>query len=291
MKYILFTIDTEIGEYGNSMDNSFELFFQGKIKNKELGYKYIINKLDEYGFKGEFFVDVYPKDKKLSKKIETAVKFINKKGHGVQLHTHPSLSYDNNRIRLNQYSLKEQIEIITYGKELIKTWVGKYPLAHRAGVYGINEDSFKALNRNDIKYDFSYFYGNENCKINKMLENKIFKKNGVIEIPVTITRITKQYKLLGFPILKRKVIRKLDINALTFEQMKDTISKAPDNSILVFFMHSFSFIKNKVNTKNHIVEVNGVDSEAILKFNNILKYIKNNNILTNRSIKELIFKL
>lgn len=43
------------------------------------------------------------------------------------------------------YSLNKQTEIIKDGKELVKEWTGEYPIAHRAGAYGINENTFMAL--------------------------------------------------------------------------------------------------------------------------------------------------
>jgi len=284
---IIFTIDAEIGEYANTQKNAFETFFEGKIDGEEVGYKYIIDKLNLHGIIGIFFVDVYLKEAILQNKIKKACQYIVNNGHSVQLHTHPSMAFDYNKPYLNQYSFKEQKEIIKLGSKLIETWTGKYPVAHRAGAYAINDNSFSALEKNNIKYDFSYFFGNKNCKIESQKTNEIFKFNNVTEIPVTVSKIKRQYKIFNLPVFSRHKWVKLDINAMTLEQIIDTITKASDNSVLVFFMHSFSFVKYEVAVKKHFVETFCLDRVAIDKFNNLLNWIDLNKELKIISISEL----
>ena len=65
-----------------------------------------------------------------------------------------------------QYSVDEQTEIVNFGKQKIKEWIGIDALAHRAGGYGADDNTMQALKFNDIFIDSSFFYKNENCKIN-----------------------------------------------------------------------------------------------------------------------------
>ena len=62
------------------------------------------------------------------------------------------------------YSFNEQVEILEHGIDCLKRWGAGKPIAHRAGAYGINIDTIKALKKVGIYIDSSMFFGHENCK-------------------------------------------------------------------------------------------------------------------------------
>ena len=200
MPQILFTIDTEIGELTKNEKGAFEIFIEGKIGTKKFGYELIMDLLEKYQAKGEFFVDIYPWRKIGEKKFANLCQKIIKRGHKINLHTHPSKMFDSKRTFMHQYSQKEQIEILKLGKKKIKQWTGKYPLAHRARGYGINQDTFKALKKVNIKYDCSYFYQNKNCHLQTEIVNRPFIHHDILEIPVTVFCRKIKYNLLNFNI-------------------------------------------------------------------------------------------
>ena len=55
---IIITIDTEVGEKAKHVKEGFEKFVMGKIGNEYYGIPKIVEILDEFNFKAEFFVDV-----------------------------------------------------------------------------------------------------------------------------------------------------------------------------------------------------------------------------------------
>ncbi len=274
MPQILITIDTEIGELGRCRPGAFEIFVEGKVNNKEVGYKFIMDLLEKYNIKGEFFVDVYPYKQTGEDKFANLCKNIVKRGHNIQLHTHPSTSFDKKRIYMYQYSLREQIEILELGKQKIKEWTGKYPTAHRAGGYGINRNTIKALEEVGIYYDSSYFYGNENCKFQYHIKNKIFKVGNVIEIPITVFKKIVNYKFLNIRICSREYFQKLDTRyGAEIEEIKRVIHQSNENDILVLFLHSFSFLNLPYNFRKRKYGKIGINEKRVKEFEGLLNWI------------------
>lgn len=274
MAQILVTIDTEIGELGKNRTDAFEVFIEGKIDHREVGYKFIMDILEKYSIKGEFFVDIYPYKKIGEDKFTTLCQNIIQRGHNIQLHTHPSTGFDEKRIYMYQYSLEEQIEILQLGKQKIKEWTGKNPIAHRAGGYGINENTFKALERVGIQYDSSYFYGNENCKLQCDVKNKPFKVSNVTEIPITVFEKTLNYNLFGINISRRECFQKLDVRyGVTVDEIKKVVNNSSKNSIIMLFLHSFNFLHLPYNFRKRKYGKISIDKEMIKQFEDLLSWI------------------
>jgi hypothetical protein len=264
---ILITIDTEVGEKAKSVKDGFDRFILGKKGNEYYGIKKIVEILDDYNFKGEFFVDVYESKCFGEEGFEKLCKYLHEKGHGVQLHTHPSFAYDKKRINMHEYSLDEQITIISHGKELIKKWIGEYPIAHRAGNYGADNNTLKALNKNDLKIDSSFYHMLPNCKIKTSTINEPVWSNGVLEVPVTVFK--KYAKIFNIPVIIKSDWVKLDINWLDYRDFTKSIIKlSKECKYIMLFLHSFSFV---LDDYPHSVVV---DKNLIMKFKSILGYIK-----------------
>lgn len=266
---IIITIDTEVGEKAKLDKEGFEKFILGKIGNEYYGIQKIVEILDDYKFKGEFFVDVYESKRFGEDRFEELCKCLYKKGHGVQLHTHPSYAFDKNRINMFEYALEEQIDIISYGKELIKKWIGKYPIAHRAGNYGANNDTLSALVNNKIEIDSSYYHSHNNCKIQIDTINDITVKEGLIEVPITVIKKGVGVGDFSIPIMQKSL--KLDINWLSIKELKRSIEKI-DSDYIIIFLHSSSFI-HRDESLTKIKEANKTD---LKKFNDLLSFFKNN---------------
>lgn len=274
MPQILITIDTEIGELTEDRPDAFEIFIEGKVGGKEVGYKFIMDILDKYNIKGEFFTDVYPYKIMGEEKFAKLCQNIFQRGHGVQLHTHPSTAFDTSRKYMYQYSLSEQLDILKLGREKIKEWAGKYPVAHRAGGYGANTDTFEALKQTGMRYDSSYLYGNENCKLKNDFKNKIFEINGILEVPVTVFFKIINYKFLGINISSKKYFQKLDIRyGAELEEIKKVISQSAKNNILVLFLHSFNFLSLPYNFNTKKYGKISIDKDIIDNFQELLDWI------------------
>lgn len=272
MKQILITCDTEVGELHADRADAFEIFIKGEIEDKEVGVKFINTLSSEYGAIVEHFVDVYPYERYGEHKFEQLCGDIIHSGHGVNLHTHPSGRYDKNRKFMWQYSVDEQTDIVNFGKQKIKEWIGIDALAHRAGGYGADDNTMQALKFNDIFIDSSFFYKNENCKINYDYINKSSKKNGVLQLPVSVYEKQKRY---GFTKTKSS-FQKFDFRyGSSVDEILKAIDMMPENCIIVLFLHSFNFLNLKYNFKDKkYVKIN-INYKLIGEYKRLLTGITN----------------
>ena len=247
MKQILITCDTEVGELHANRADAFEIFIKGETDGKEVGVNLINDLASEYGAVVEHFVDVYPYERYDECKFERLCGAIIHGGHGVNLHTHPSGGYDKNRKFMWQYSVDEQTEIINFGKQKIKEWIGIDVLAHRAGGYGANDDTIRALKFNDIFIDSSFFYKNGNCKINYDYINKVSEKNGVLQLPISVYEKQKRYSFIN----TKSSFQKFDFRyGSSADEILRAIDLMPKDCIITLFLHSFNFLNLKYNFKS-----------------------------------------
>ena len=272
MKQILITCDTEVGELHANRADAFEIFIKGEIEDREVGVKLINDLASKYGAAVEHFVDVYPCERYGEHKFEQLCRDIIQSGHGINLHTHPSGKYDKNRKFMWQYSVDEQTEIVNFGKQKIKEWIGTDVMAHRAGGYGANDDTLRALRINDILIDSSFFYKNKNCKINYGYVNKASEKNGVSQLPVSVFEKQKHF---GF--LKSKSnFQKFDFRyGSSADEILKAIDLMPGNCIIVLFLHSFNFLNLKYSFKDKKYIKISIDDELIREYKKLLSGIAN----------------
>ncbi|MFV3011516.1 polysaccharide deacetylase family protein [Clostridium botulinum] len=264
--YVLITIDAENPQtplYENKLKSN---FFLNQYSNKT-----IMDICDEYDAKCTFFLNVYEVGKWGKEKMRTICKNIYDREFDIQLHTHPCWLYDFNRINMYEYSFEEQKNIIKEGMNLLKEFTGEIPLAHRAGAYGINENTLKALKINGIRYDFSMFYKHNNCKTNFSI-NKIIERNNIVEVPVTVLK-------------NNNSILKLDIDWLSDSELQKAIYIAKESNLKVvtLFMHSYSYIKYTRDYQHF-----NIDYNDLLKFINVMELIKNDKDIEVLTVKDFI---
>jgi hypothetical protein len=197
------------------------------------------------------------------------------------------MAFDARRSYLHEYSLKEQIEILSLGANKIREWIGVYPTAHRAGMYGINADTFQALERVGISYDCSWFYGNRNCKLSCSIRNKPFRLGNTIEIPVTVF---KKIVTVRNPVATLKAIlvqkegrqslvrgeqfKKLDTRyGATLEEIKKVITESDPKAVIILFLHSFNFLDLVFNLRKRTYESIRVNDNLIKSFEELLLWI------------------
>jgi len=270
---VIITIDTEVGEKAKNFDGGFEKLVIGDINGEFYGVPKIMELSEKYGFKCEFFVDVYEYKKFGEERFKKLCQDIDKRGHEVQLHTHPSYAYDKDRINMYEYSIEEQIKIIKDGKELIKKWIDKYPIAHRAGNYGANDDTLIALKENGIFIDSSFFYKHPNSKINAPTINTPILYKDVLQFPITVAKHFPRRK--GIPIPIKKKYFKLDVNGMDKNKIIQSIKQLQGQvEYIILFLHSSSFIKTDHNKLDRF-EVN---FKAIESFESALAYCRKENI-------------
>lgn len=240
MKHILITCDTEVGELAGDRRDAFEIFIEGVVNSKKVGVELINSIAAKYGAIVEHFVDVYPYEKYGEEKFETLCKTLIDGGHRIGLHTHPSGRYDKNRKFMWQYSLKEQTEIVRFGKQKIKEWVRLENISHRAGGYGADENTLIALKENNIFVDSSFFCGNDKCQIKYPYKNQVSLYKDIFEIPVTVYESKKLYRPFG---IEKKKYQKLDFRyGSSSDEILEVIDCMASDSVIVIFLHSFNFL-------------------------------------------------
>ena len=248
--YLLITVDVE---------NPQTPLFEGKCqkntiwnkKKSSSGLLQILKMITRLNFKATFFVNVFEESVWGKDVMINICKEISVAGGDVQLHVHPLWRYNKSKEHLWQYSLNEQIGIIKDGKELLKEWTGEYPVVHRAGAYGLNEDTLKSLRANDIPIDSSMFYSHPNCKVT-WTKNKVVEKKGIIEIPVTGFHRNVCWKAGPVSFKKSRHFIKTDIDWASLDELKYFVHEAKTHDIRVMnlFMHSYSLVKFDQNFSN-----------------------------------------
>jgi len=267
---IIITIDTEVGEKAKFSEGAFEKFVLGRIEKEEYGVSKIAEMLNNYNFKGEFFVDTYEGNFFGEQNFADLCTNLDNQGHGVQLHTHPSFAFDINRNYMHQYTIDEQIKIIREGKRKIFSWIQKNPIAHRAGGYGANIDTIKALESNSILMDSSFYYNHPNCKIHLPDIHEPFFIGDVLEIPIS-TLNHQQFLSWAFYLLYKRY-PKFDVNYLNSFFMNTSIQKY-HSTYITLFLHSSSFIRRSKNNRDVI----GLNKGALNVFSNVLSFISEKN--------------
>jgi peptidoglycan/xylan/chitin deacetylase (PgdA/CDA1 family) len=222
--------------------------------------------LEKLSLKAVFFASVFEYSRFGEDKISNVLQQLHTAGHEIQLHTHPSWCFD--KEHMWQYSLEEQIKIIKHGKDLIIKWLGKTPVAHRAGAYGVNWDTIEALRRNQFSIDSSMFFENNNCKIN-WSANTVVCFDKIVEIPVTGFYRNYYLNLILFKYKYRRRFVKTDIDWSSYDELRKFIESATKHHLKVInlFMHSYSFIMHDGNYKNFQINTENTEKlETFLRF-------------------------
>lgn len=260
MNHVIITIDTE----GHSGSNPVESLIYGiTADGKEYGIRYIMDMCENYGVKALFFVDIAAAWDYGDEKIKQVVKEIKDRGHDIGIHIHPDHMADKKRLFLSEYNWEEQTEIIKQCTKWYENVTGELPKSFRAGKYSANLDTLKIISQLGYTYDFSYFKGQKWCGIQENIAGIYPKKvEGIYEIPVTVFN---SFEVAG-------IVRydKIDVN-MNFHELKRVmkrIEKSVDGTIVVLFLHSFSFLNWRKNPSNPTV-----NKHAIRKFEKSLKLI------------------
>lgn len=285
---VIITVDVESKQYADAQSPMPEQVNAVCNDNIPCGLQKMVDLLKEKGYPATFFFNVYEYKKYGEKPIMEIAKWFDRSGHDVQLHTHPQWAYDPNRNLTNQYTLDEQIVIIREGKELLEKWLGKPIVAHRAGAYGADENTLKALIKNDIFYDSSLFIGSPNSKVTALdLKKNVLSMYGSLyEFPVTVYKKNEITSFAGGKLSPVTRIRKYDVNWLADgNEAKNAMKEAIDAKIdfIILFLHSFSFIKDYGRDGEKTADI-----QAIKRFDELLNIIEREKlkVLTFQDIKQ-----
>lgn len=249
---VFITVDTEHSIGGAFSDRNLkpvgnEKRVWGNIGDKSFGIPLMMDIAETFDFRLTFFVEVMNKyyfGEGESKKI---CQYIMDRGHDVQLHLHPNyLNFTlNNPLEktysdlIGTYDSEKQTELIQEGIEMLIRNGAPRPVAFRAGCFGANEKTLRALKAAGVLIDSSYnkAYVGDTCLLDTRQINDLAYLDGIWEFPITsFVETTK---------LRAKRFKPLDINGVGFREMKSVLDQAKEKGPrnITIILHSFSFVK------------------------------------------------
>ncbi|MFN3818746.1 polysaccharide deacetylase family protein [Blastomonas sp.] len=255
---VQFTVDTELSlklyQEGASAQENFDSSIAGKCRDGEYGIFYQMDRLEAAGLTGVFFVDPMPALVYGPGVVARIVEPILKRGHEVQLHIHTEwleFARDHEYAHLRgrniaDFALDDQIRLLEQARALLMMAGAPKPTAFRAGNFGANNNTLRALSALGIPYDSSFnpaFLAGE-CDIDLPVHTPPFSKHlGVGIIPVSVIED------------RPGSIRGVQLCALSAWEMRDALVHAADDGWPCFTIvsHSFELLSRDRSRANPIV--------------------------------------
>lgn len=202
MTRLYITIDTEYSfglarrMGGGGRAENFASAIIGATQTGPLGIHYQMDQFDAHGIKAVFFVDPMPALVWGTEAIADIVGPIVARGHDVQLHLHSEwLEIAGNANPLNGrtggnlrlFDFEDQCKLLDYARGVLMDAGAPAPVAFRAGNYGANDDTLRALAELGIAYDTSHCPGIavSECQISLGPDDRQVQRHcGAIEVPI-----------------------------------------------------------------------------------------------------------
>lgn len=209
----------------------------------EFGVDWQMNVLEAHGIKGVFFIDPMPGLVFGEPLIAEIVAPIVARGHEAQLHIHTEwLEWAKDSPvggrqghDLADFGLEDQITLLGLAIGMLMRAGAPRPTAFRAGNFGADDNSLRALAQLGLTWDSSVnapYLGNA-CRISASPQQiGAFELLGMIELPVAGLFDQRQH------------IRPAQLCALSFREMRDALRHAAQNrhDAFVIVTHSFEML-------------------------------------------------
>jgi hypothetical protein len=201
---VFLTVDVEVWCNGwEDLDakfpGAFRRYIYGPTRKGDYGLPYQLRQLRDYGLTGVFFVEPLFSTRFGLEPLVEILGLIREEGHEIQLHLHTEWVDESNqplldnvsrkRQYLRYFSLEEQTILIQAGALLIESAGAPRVNAFRAGGFGFNRDTLRALNANHITFDSSYnasMLGQDSGVSPEMPLVEPIECEGVYEYPMTV---------------------------------------------------------------------------------------------------------
>ena len=248
---VYFTIDTETSLGGAWHNGAGPIPFAkpvwGICGSEKYGITLIMDILEEHGFTGTFFVEVFCSYLLGASELQPVFRCIQSRGHDAQLHLHPVYRFYHDAVQghprreqdlMFQLPAAEQRKLIEEGVRLFQQLSGKAPRAYRAGCYAASEVTLAALKESGIAIDSSYNLSalDKTCGFRYRPLNAPRVIEGICEFPVT--------NFVSGPL---RAYKPAEISSVSvpeiFAMLVGMREAGCCDAVLVF--HSFSFLKNR----------------------------------------------
>jgi hypothetical protein len=220
-----------------------------------VGLAFQLDTLDRHGLKAVFFVDPMPALLWGVGAIEDVVRPIAERGHDAQLHLHTewlALAGAANPLRgrtgdnLTAFTFDEQCVLIDFAARTLMAAGAPKPRAFRAGNYGANDDTLRALAELGIGYDTSHCPGfpGSACRISLGADDRRPVRHcGVVEVPIGCIGDIRS-------------LRHAQVTALSSDELLAAIGHARDSGVRDFTIvsHSFELLSRDRTKINRIVK-------------------------------------
>ena len=200
MTALLITVDTEVSallhERGVPFADNVRSSIWGEAKGRAYGIGWQMDQLERHGLKGVFFLDPMPAFAQGPEFLQPIVAAIIARGHEVQLHAHtewlawarrsPVAGRLGRNIR--DFALGDQVALLGAARQWLEQTGAGGISAFRAGNFGANDDTLRALARLGIAWDSSVnqAYMGRGCAIAARHEQVgPLPRLGVSEMPVS----------------------------------------------------------------------------------------------------------
>jgi hypothetical protein len=247
MLNVLFTVDTEVWPEDPDWRNNNLLYdidrdIFGQTTEGEYGIRYQMEMLNRHGLKGVFFLESLFAGAVKKNPLPHIVSTIQDMGHEVQLHLHSEwMQHIENaplpmKQHIKDYSESEQCHLIKQGLENLSRSGANKINAFRAGNYGANNATLRALYENVISYDssYNYCYLDSACgiKTEQILAQPV-EMDDIVEIPITHFQDAPGH------------YRPLQLCACSFGEIRHVLNTAWENKwkTVVLVSHGFELIK------------------------------------------------
>ncbi len=199
MTQVLITVDTELSallhQRGATANANLASSVMGQAGNSVVGIGWQMDCLDRHGLKGVYFVDPMPSLVFGPDIIRRMIEPILTRGHEVQLHIHTewlewarqSPVGGRQGANIGDFSPADQLTLLEWSRDALEVAGAPRPIAFRAGNYGANDETLKALAMLGIIWDASYNarFRNGPCQIGIGPDQvDPVQHLGVTEIPV-----------------------------------------------------------------------------------------------------------
>lgn len=262
MTRVFITIDTELSAAlfkrggAEGISRNFDCSIAGRTNDGEVGIFHQMDLMDAAGIKGVFFVDPMPALVAGPDVIARIVQPIVARGHDVQLHCHtewlafadPARSPVPGRTggNIKDFNLDDQCRILDYARDVLVRAGAPEPIAFRAGNYGANDDTLRALARIGIAYDSSFSPGIRFSACDIAMTSNCLQPTdrlGVIEVPVAAISSWGSAR------------RHVQITAISAWEMISAIeyAVAAGHDSFTLVSHSFELMCRDRVHRNHIV--------------------------------------
>ena len=272
---VFITVDTEVWPRSDNwretrMAADMDRDIYGVTSWGEYGLRYQLEVLNRFGLTATFFVESLFASAIGPSRLREIVTLIKSHGQDVQLHVHPEwlqwmpqpVVREKRSQYLKQFTADEQRTLIGLALENLRASGADAVCAFRAGNYGANFDTLRALNGLGLRFDTSYNFPYLVTQCGMALSQPLLQPrciDGVIEYPITFFGDWPRHS------------RHLQLAACSSGEIIHVLTEAHRRGrrSVVLVSHSFELLKNRKTPGKPLLP----DETCIARFEQLCRFL------------------